>query len=78
MAYTQIGWQDSPSTATPESAANLGHMDAGIAANDATITTLTATRVTIGSHNAVAFTLSAGTEEPTELDAYEIYIQFAS
>lgn len=30
MAYTKINWQDSPSTATPLTAANLNHMDDGI------------------------------------------------
>lgn len=33
MAYTQQTWQDSPSTSTPLSAANLNHMEDGIAGN---------------------------------------------
>ena len=40
MSYTQIGWQNKPSTATPINRTNLNHMDAGIAANDAAIGTL--------------------------------------
>src|SRR5690606_31278638 len=31
MAYTRINWQDGPSGGTPLSAANLNHMDQGIA-----------------------------------------------
>lgn len=31
MAYTKINWQDVPSTSTPINAANLNHMDDGIA-----------------------------------------------
>ena len=34
MSYTQIDWQNKPSTATPINRTNLNHMDAGIAALD--------------------------------------------
>jgi len=39
MAYTKIGWEDSPSTATAVSATNLGHMDMGVYDNSVAIAT---------------------------------------
>lgn len=37
MAYSKINWHDSPSTATPITAANLNHMDDGIYNLDSTL-----------------------------------------
>lgn len=39
MSYTRVNWQDSPSTTTPISAANLNTMDAGIKDLDTALTT---------------------------------------
>ena len=40
MAYTKIGYQNSPSTATPLNAENLNHMDEQIYENDQRLTAL--------------------------------------
>lgn len=47
MAYTKVGWVDSPSTATPLSAENLEHMDAQIKANEEAIKVLQETPVVV-------------------------------
>ena len=41
MAYDKINWENSPSTATPISATNLGIMDTGIYTNETNIGTNT-------------------------------------
>lgn len=41
LTYSLVNWQDAPSTATPIDAANLAHMDAGIAAATTQINTNT-------------------------------------
>ena len=39
MSYTKTNWQNTPSTQTPISAANLNHMEQGIADNNVAIPT---------------------------------------
>lgn len=56
--YTAVGWQDSPSTATPIDASNLGNMDAGIDAIAKGTLTLTAGHQETGETGGQAYTLA--------------------
>ena len=63
MSYTKVNWQDSPSTATPITAANLNHMDDEIYNTSSTlnITSSTWTPTLRGGTTAGAFTYSTRT-----------------